>query len=300
MDKLALLLILISALLLSACGGGNISSQDAARTAAAGTLNAQLDLAEAEAALATSAAEQTALAQEVNALETENAQLSVDSTETAVAEATLAATEPQLVPPEDVACRFGPDFAFARVADLPAGNPVDVLARSSSGDWWQVPSPKDPEQTCWVYWQQDLDFLGDVFNLPLVEGPQLPANTLAPTHEPGFSLSYSNNNTCGGARYAIFHVTNLGPETYRSAVVTMSDVTTASDELSRNDGNNEFLPTSDSCPKGNAELPPGASAYVAVAIKGTHSGDTLRVRVLLCTEKGYGGNCVVSAVEFVD
>lgn len=287
--------LILCTTMLVACQGNAPGSQDAARTAAAATLNAQLELAAVEVALATSEAKQTALAREVHALETQNAQLSVESTQTAAAQASLAAVDPQLVPPEAVACRFGPNFAFAKLADLPAGEPVNVLARGSTGDWWQVPSPEDSQQTCWVYWQQNLEFLGQVFNLPLVEGPQLPTNTAAPTREPGFSLRYVGSNMCGTTRHAVLRVLNTGPETYRSARVILSDST---GEMSTADGNNEFLPTSGSCPKGNPELLPGQEAFVAVPFKGT--GPTYRVRVVLCTEKGYAGNCLARAVEFDD
>jgi hypothetical protein len=287
--------LLIIAALLAACQGSQLSSQDAARTAAAATLNAELEIAAAELDLATAQAEQTALAGDIQALETENALLNAGGTETVAAQATLGAINPQLVPPEAVACRFGPNVGFSKVADLSAGEAVDVLARSSTGDWWQVPSPEDPQESCWVFWQQDLEFLGEVFNLPLVQGPQLPPNTAAPTSPPGFSLRYVGNNTCGGTRYAVLRVINTGPDTYRSARVMLSD---SSGEVSSADGNHEFLPTSSSCPKGNPDLLPGQEAFVAVPIKGV--GGTLGVRVILCTGKGYSGTCLARGLEFQD
>ncbi|MCL5428175.1 MAG: hypothetical protein M1347_00015 [Chloroflexi bacterium] len=126
----------------------------------------------------------------------------------------------------------------------------------------------------------------------------LPPATLGPTHEPGISARFEAKKTCNGIPYAIVQVRNLGSETYQSAIVKLSD--SNGDEIRRSDGNNEFLPNS-TCP-GNEQptLGPGQERYVSVSLQGVGSGDTVGIRVTVCTEKGYGGNCWSSTTAFVN
>lgn len=288
-------LIFIS-FVLSACAGA--SGPEAAQTAAAATLDAQVAAAQGDLALQTAEAENAALQATVDALAAANSALQAEGTQTAVAQSTLSAIAPQVIPPDGVACRTGPNPGFAKVGDLAAGVPVDAFGRSSDGEWWQVASPKNDGTTCWVFWEDDFTFLGEVFNLPMVAGPSLPTATFAPTHTPGIAARYVTNLTCNGVRMAIVRVINLGPETYQSAIVKVSD--SSGTELHRSDGNNEFLPNDTTCPGGQPTLGPGEEKFVAVSIQGAVSGDTLTIRVTVCTEKGTGGNCWSSSTQFVN
>jgi hypothetical protein len=204
-------LILIS-LFLSACTGA--VDQSVVQTSAAQTLDADLAAAQGDAALQTSEAENAALQATIDALAAEQDEASQSGTQTAVAAATLAAVPTQLTAPAGAACRSGPDGGFGKVVDLAAGEPVDALARSLDGEWWQV-SPEGSSASCWVFWTDDLAFTGDVFNLPMVAGPSLPTATFEPTHEPGISARFENAITCSGTRVALIRVLNLGPETYQ-------------------------------------------------------------------------------------
>lgn len=96
---------------------------------------------------------------------------------------------------------------------------------------------------------------------------------------------------------AMIRVQNLGPETYQSAIVRVSD--SADNELHRSDGNNEFLPNANTCPGGQPTLGPGEEKFVAISVQSAPSGDTLTARVTVCTEKGYGGNCWGNTVRFI-
>lgn len=270
-------------------------SGDAAQTAAAATLDAGIAAAANQAALQTSQAQNALLQSTVDALATQNSALQLQGTQTAVAQATLDAVPPQLIAPGGAACRIGPDPNFGKVADIPANASVDAIARSLDGKWWQVASPKGNGATCWVFWSDNLEFLGEVFNLPLVAGPSLPTPTFEPTHAPGISIRYNSTLTCVGVRYAMIRVRNLGSETYRSAIVTVADIGDTVNH--RSDGNNEFLKNATTCPGGQPTLGPGEEKYVAVSIQGMPSG-TLIVHVTVCTEKGYRGTCWTSSTQF--
>ncbi len=288
-------LLCLAILMLAACAPTENGDPDAARTAAAQTLDAQLGVAQADQALETAEAEQTALDLELNLLETENAQLEIEIDQTQAAQATFAATEPLLIAPTGVTCRLGPNTGFGRAADIAAGSSVAITARSEDGEWWLAQLQDESE--CWVFWSSELGFEGDVFNLPLVQGPQLPTATIAPTREPGFALSFVSDHSCDGVSNGIFEVRNTGPETYESVRIRLFDV--ASDSQVRAiDGNNEFLASSNSCPKGNSTLGPSQTAFLAIPLSGTNDGDPLRISVRLCTENGLGGNCIAGNRQF--
>jgi len=125
----------------------------------------------------------------------------------------------------------------------------------------------------------------------------LSPSTPVPTGQPGISARFDVEKSCDGTPFAIVRVRNVGPETYQSAIVKLSDAN--GDEIRRSDGNNEFLPSS-TCPgTEQPTLEPGEERFVAVSLAGTNLGDTLLIRVTVCTEKGYGGNCWSSATSFV-
>ncbi len=288
-------LFFVLALLLSACGG--TVDQAALQTAAAATLNAGVEAAQGQFELQTAEAANAQLQATVDALATQNAALMTQGTATAVAGATLAAITPQIVAPDGATCRVGPAGGFGSAGTLVAGEPYEVFGRSTDGEWWQVADPDDEGDTCWVFWDDEFTFLGEVFNLPLLAGPTLPTQTAGPTSAPGISARFVHAITCGGIRMAIIRVRNVGPETYQSAIVVVSDSGGA--ELHRSDGNNEFLPNDTTCPGGQPMLGPGQDKYVAVSIQSASVGDTLTARVTVCTEKGYKGNCWSSATQFV-
>lgn len=287
-------LIALNTLLLSACAA---QDSNAAFTAAAATLDAGVAAAGDQASLQTAEAENNALQATVDALATQNALLQTQGTATAAAQATLDAVPPQLISPGGAACRIGPDGGFGKVADLQAGVAYDALGRSQNGEWWQIESPDNDGTTCWVFWSEDLDFLGEVFNLPMLVGPTLPTPTFEPTHAPGIGARFAESINCSGTRYAIVRVINLGNQTYQSAIVRMSDP--SGTEVSRSDGNNEFMATA-SCPGGGPTLGPGQEKYVAVAIKNAPAGATMIIRVTVCTEKGMGGDCYSSTTNFTE
>lgn len=291
----ALNLLFALALLLSACAG--TVDQVALQTAAAATLNAGVEAAQGEFDLQTAEAANAQLQATVNALATANAQLMIQGTATAVAGATLASITPQLVAPDGATCRVGPAGGFGSAGTLAAGQPYEVFGRSTDGEWWQVADPDDEGDTCWVFWDDEFNFVGEVFNLPLLAGPSLPTQTAGPTSAPGIAARFVHTMTCSGVRMAIIRVRNVGPETYQSAIVIVSDSNGA--ELHRSDGNNEFLQNDTTCPGGQPTLGPGQDKFVAVSVQTAAAGDTLTARVTVCTEKGYNGNCWSSTTQFV-
>ena len=299
MNKVPIIIILL-VFLLSACGPQDSEDgNDAARTAAAGTLDAQLELARSGQVELTAEAQELKLLAEINSLATENAKLASQLEQTQIAQSTLSAIEPSLRTPSGAICRIGPDSGFARIVEIASGVSLNIIARSSNGEWWQVSPPSLDGGDCWIFWASEITFEGEVFSLPMLEGPKLPTNTPAPTRSPGISLRFVIKNNCEGSKFAIIQITNTGPDSYESARVRLIDVASGN-EIAISDGNNEFLASSSSCPKGNSTLGPGQTAFVAIQVSAASKGDVLRVSVRVCTEKGMGGECVSFNTQFTN
>ncbi|MCW5875883.1 MAG: hypothetical protein KIS85_03270 [Anaerolineales bacterium] len=128
--------------------------------------------------------------------------------------------------------------------------------------------------------------------------PSPPTNTPHPTNPPGIASRFVNIITCGGTPFATILVNNVGPQTYQSAIVVLSDG--AGHEIRRADGNNEFLPSSSSCPGAEAPtLGPRSEAFVVISAQGLTGGDSYLVRVTVCTERGARGECYSARADFV-
>lgn len=125
----------------------------------------------------------------------------------------------------------------------------------------------------------------------------IPTNTAAPTRPPGVAVRFEATFTCNGTRMAFFSVRNTGPETYQSARVSAADASSDT-ELGRSDGNNEFLPNSTACSGYQATLGPGETKYLSVKIGALPPNTQVIARIVVCTEKGYGGNCLSHGVHF--
>lgn len=125
----------------------------------------------------------------------------------------------------------------------------------------------------------------------------IPTNTPAPTNPPGVAVRFEATFTCSGTRMAFFSVRNTGPETYQSARVSAADASNDT-ELGRSDGNNQFLPNSTACSGYQATLGPGQTKYLSVAIGSLPPNTQVIARIVVCTEKGYGGNCLSQGVHF--
>lgn len=73
----------------------------------------------------------------------------------------------------DSACRLGADPSFAVFTPLFAGQSVLVRGISPDESWWNVASPENMDNSCWLA-KEDATVSGDISTLPLVEPPPLP------------------------------------------------------------------------------------------------------------------------------
>jgi len=283
-------------LFLSACSADNAGDPLAAQTAAVQTLDAQLSLAQAQETLFAEEAQETAFASELNALNTQTAEIEIELGQTQAAQSTFEAIQHQLIAPSGAICRMGPQSAFPEYASIVQGESVNIFERDINGDWWHA--QLSDGSTCWIFWAADIEFEGDVFNLPLAQGPRLPTSTPVPTRAPGFTLNFHTDHLCNGTQTGVFTIRNVGPDTYESVRIGIIDPATGS-PIRYRDGNSEFLSNGGSCSKGASTLVPGESAFLTISFGGTKDGDSLRVNVRLCTENGLGGSCISGNREFI-
>ena len=305
----SLIFYLTLSFLLVACGQASETTtqqtpQDAAYTAAAQTLDAELSLALTQGAQQTLEAENEALNQMV---ETQAAQLTEQATQTPVqgeepgeATATLLATlvsDPQITVTTATQCRRGPNTSASSLEELTPGQELTPLGRSPDNEWWAVSAPSFPEQQCWVQWDDNIELQGIVFELPTVAPPAPPTNTPWPTPEGGIALSFSHKGTCGGAEYAFFEVTNLNQFAFESMSIRVRDITDDY-SIASSDSNNPFLSNGKGCAGGNSTLPPNANAFIAVPFNKAKQDNRVRAVIQLCTGNGLNGTCVSTGIIF--
>ncbi len=297
---------LLLVLLLTACGGtadtgAEQTPQAAAYTAAAQTLEVELALALTQSAQQTLEAENESLSQMV---ETQAAQLTEQAnqppTQAAENEDTAQptiATEPQINVVAETQCRQSSSVYASVFEDLTPGQELTPLGRSPDNLWWAVTAPSDPNRQCWVAWDENIELLGIVFELPTIAPPAPPTNTPKPTPEGGVAFSYSHKGTCGGAEYGFFEITNLNDFAFESMSIRVRDVT---DDYSvgSSDSNNPFLPNGSGCADGSSTLAPYGRAFIAVPFNKTKQDNRNRAVITLCSENGQRGTCVSAATIF--
>ncbi len=285
------------ALILSACAPTASNGQDAASTAAAQTLEAQLaesrrQTLEAENALlrdqlATHSAEATFAALTQTALASN---VQITSTPTPEEVATVTASEV-------TNCRGGPGPAYPVTGLLPANQPAEVTGRSQFGDWWLLLLPDGSGGMCWVEGSPQLTFAGNVFAVPYLDTSPDPTFTPGPTAAPGFTARFVNAHECGSNIMLTFEILNTGPDTYESIRITVIDLT-LNMTVAEGNNNNPFLSQAAGCPPGASTLGPGQRAFVTIRIANSIQDNQMRAIIRLCTSNGLGGTCLNVAAQF--
>jgi uncharacterized protein YgiM (DUF1202 family) len=182
-NSMTLLLILVAALLLAACGGQD--PQAAIQTGIAQTLEISL----LQTAAAGGGAQQPTVAEE---------------TPTASQTATPAGTDTPSVPlvsvSENTNCRTGPSVHYGFVVLINTGQNLEVLATYPNGDYVIVRSPSGSGD-CWLWLQYATQKDFSAYNLPAATAPPTPTPTFTPT--PAFNWNGTWKAWLGGFQYTI-------------------------------------------------------------------------------------------------
>ena len=182
-------------------------------------------------------------------------------------------------------CRTGQGTEFERVMILLKGEEADVVGVDTSGDYWYIRRPEEPNSFCWLWGK---------YATPSGSYESVPVFTQVPTPTPGFefTLNYQKSiGLCGGFYVLQYQITNTGSVTLESWRTSSTDHTGGSVPISNQQ--DKFFDISGCAPVGDKfNLIPGESYYVNAMFTNDPSAHDLTVTVMICSQDGLGGSCV--------
>ena len=186
-------------------------------------------------------------------------------------------------------CRTGPGDAYDRVGGLLVGQTAEVLARDPSGQFWYIPNPQRPGQSCWV-WGQYATITGDTSSLPVFTPPP------TPTPLPDFDIQGVTMKHCCGPDYFI-KIVNTGSITWKSYRLSVDDLTAG---IHATEAKNAFAPSTSVCGPALSvqDIAPGHSAYISYYPAWGNISHHMRFTVTLYTKEGQSGYHVSRTVEY--
>ena len=168
---------------------------------------------------------------------------------------------PAAVPLSDEACLAGPGADYPVLAQLRAGQVLQVTGISPDEAWWTVESPDNPEETCWLQ-RSRADFSGDISTLPLAEVPA-----------EGASVTITQVSLNDQGRYAAeFSTRGFTPALPGTHLHFFFD-TFSADQVGSTGGGNRLMYGGASPFTGytQADLPPGATQMCALVANPDHT-----------------------------
>ncbi len=225
---------------------------------------------------------------------------STEPVSTPTASPTLPPTATQTSTPEPVFvsvsaptnCRIGPGSRYERSGTLLIEATAQVIAKSSTPNFWYIENPDRPGEYCWL-WGKYASVAGDEQILPVYTPPP------SPTPSPAFNMSLESFHNCGDTDYVVFKIHNPTEITYMTAQRHLVDTETGKDLYGPALDRHPFAPRPRDCPPGHEnEIYPDHVAYIYVPLRGAESGHGMRAIIMVCTEDYLGGDCWVQALDF--
>ncbi len=219
-------------------------------------------------------------------------------------------------------CRSGPGSVYPAVGVLKVGEVAEAVGRSANARYWIIRNPSRPGTLCWLS-AQYASVTGIVGALPVHTPPPTPKPTRTNTPEPkptktavplasatpsltlapapNFAASYSGMENCAGTDWWVdirLQNTSTVNTTYRSIALTLTDTVagivlslSADDFTNRNGCSGSDIQTS---------LPPGGSLIVSgPVLTYDPTGHQLEAMIVLCSDPGQSGMCVMQVINFI-
>ena len=189
-------------------------------------------------------------------------------------------------------CRIGPGRQYTRTGTLLIDATAQVIAKSSTSNFWYIVNPDRPDEYCWL-WGEYASVTGDEQVLPIYTPPP------SPTPSPAFTMSLESLWSCGDTEYLIFKIHNPTEITYRTAQLHLKDLDTGKELHGPRFERWPFALRPRECPPGHKnEIYPDRVGYIYVTYSGAVNGHNLRMIIMVCTEDYLGGDCWVQAMDF--
>ncbi|MBN2551011.1 MAG: hypothetical protein JXB15_17750 [Anaerolineales bacterium] len=202
---------------------------------------------------------------------------------------------PTITASADTNCRSGPAKAFPRLGYLLVGQQSTVHGRLGDNSWWYIENPSQPGAYCWV-WAESTQVQGDANSLVVLTPPPTPS----PQPGAGLAVYFSNLHDCGGWPTLIFQVDNYSEERLRSIDLFIYSVSDDEPLFGPDARNFPFFAGPGGCPPGGDYLNAGQTGYFGADIDWpVPSGDTAVAEIMLCTERDLDGVCAEVKIQFV-
>jgi hypothetical protein len=181
-------------------------------------------------------------------------------------------------------CRTGQGTDFERIMILLKGEEADVVGVDTSGSYWYIRQPEQPNSFCWLWGK---------YATPSGSYESVPVFTQVPTPTPGFEFTinyHSSIGLCGGFVVLKYQIINTGSETLESWRTKSTDHTGGSVPITSQQ--DKFFGSGCTLVGDKQYLAPGESYYVNALFTTDPAAHDLTVTVLGCTQDGLGGSCV--------
>jgi len=189
-------------------------------------------------------------------------------------------------------CRIGPGNRYERAGTLLIEATAQVIAKSSTADFWYIVNPDRSDEYCWL-WGKYASVAGDEQVLPVFTPPP------SPTPSPAFNMSLESFHSCGSTDYVVLKIHNPTQITYMTAQRTLLDTETGETLYGPALDRHPFAPRPRDCPPGHKnEIYPDRVAYIYIPLKAWESGHGMRATIMICTQDYLGGDCWVQALNF--
>lgn len=264
------------------------------------TRNPTISAADAIFETAQSAAAGT-LTQQANLIPSQTtAPIPTDTATTAAPEITLAPptpSKPMVSVSKETNCRIGPDTSFLRVGGLLPGVIAEAVALDTSGQYYYIRNPQDPQNFCWL-WGYYATLSGDGSNLPRFTPMPTPTLTITPTPVANFSFLSETIDGCVGS-FVEVQVKNTGSMVWSSGSVISKDTVTSF--ITTESKSDNFYEVNGCVTVGaiQGDLAPGEIGFLQGRdFIAPVTGHPILVTVKLCTENLLAGTCITKEITF--
>ncbi len=189
----------------------------------------------------------------------------------------------------DTNCRVGPGKVYDYLGGLFVGQTAEVYGKNSTGDYFYIRLPENPNIYCWVTGQY-ASLVGNVSILPIFTPPP------TPTPMPSFQFAYVDLDGCVGW-WVNLKIRNTGAVAFKSFSLSVKDLNTGTTLTSSGNGFTELV----GCLVSSTilSLEPNQSAILSgPAFNYNPNNHNMRATLTLCTLPGQTGLCLKDAINF--
>ncbi|MFN2215518.1 MAG: hypothetical protein ACK2TS_01105 [Anaerolineales bacterium] len=207
---------------------------------------------------------------------------------------------PMLSVSKDTNCRTGQGVEFEKVGGLFAGNMTEIIGIDSTGGYFYIRNPDNPQGFCWIV-GTFVTIVGDISYVPRFTPMPKPTIVSSGTPEPTFAISSAVMKVCNSSYWFDVEVLNNGNLVWTSGSVAVYDAGPPITTIAAN-AVNDFT-TLAGCPAAptsvQGDLANGESGHLqSTPSSDNPTGHEISLTIKLCNAEDLGGTCVTNTYIF--